>query len=277
MWLPIFKYLLKFAKPGMFAFKSTGQEYEGAYVETNTGKLYAGNSPTDTKEELVATDSDAIRGRGITPLVFESDIVYPNPADYERGYMIRYFLKNNTSGKIIEVTSSNFTKLNSKPYYKGSELKWILDKPAKDVFNQGYVFNGAITRNKANTKQVSFIIKGLDIFITEYDQFVNIESDVKGFKFEELPKNEKIRIIKQQRPNIQKIPKVKPKPFKRPKVNPTLNETPTPLVSAPSAPTNSGGGGGGGLNQSFDEVINDPDNLSMGNNNQNNNSANNYY
>ncbi len=276
MWLPVFKYLLKFAKLGMFAFKSTGQEYEGAYVETNTGKLYAGNSPTDTKEELVAIDSDAIRDRGITPPVFESDTVFPSPTDYERGYMIRYFLKNNTSGKIIEASSSNFAKLKSKPYYKSSELKWILDKPAKDIFNQGYVFNGAITRNKANTKQVSFTITGLDTFITEYDKFVNIESDVKGFKFEELPKKEKIRIIKQQRSNIQRTPKVKPKVF--------LNTEPvdnTPALPISQSNSSSGGGstggGGGGLNQSFDEVMNDPDNPSMGNNNLTSNSANNYY
>ena len=276
MWLPIFKYLLKFAKPGMFAFKSTGQEYEGAYVETNTGKLYAGNSPTDTKEELVATDSDAIRDRGITPPVFESDTVYPSPADYERGYMIRYFLKNNTSGKIIEVSSNNFTKFNNKPYYKGSELKWILDKPAKDIFNQGYVFNGAITRNKANTKQVSFIVKGLDIFITEYDQFVNIESDVEGFKFEELPKKEKIRIIKQQRPNLQRKPKVKPKPFKRPTVVPILNETPEPQTTQTTTSSGGGGGGGGGGNQYFDSNDGSPDGGSMGNSNSSNNTLNNY-
>jgi hypothetical protein len=276
MWLPIFKYLLKFAKPGMFAFKSTGQEYEGAYVETNTGKLYAGNSPTDTKEELVATDSDAIRDRGTTPPVFESDTVYPSPADYERGYMIRYFLKNNTSGKIIEVSSNNFTKFNNKPYYKGSELKWILDKPAKDIFNQGYVFNGAITRNKANTKQVSFIVKGLDIFITEYDQFVNIESDVEGFKFEELPKKEKIRIIKQQRPNLQRKPKVKPKPFKRPTVVPILNETPEPQTTQTTTSSGGGGGGGGGGNQYFDSNDGSPDGGSMGNSNSSNNTLNNY-
>jgi hypothetical protein len=277
MWLPIFKYLLKFAKPGMFAFKGNGQEYEGAYVETNTGKLYAGESPTDTGLELISIDNDDILYKQDKTVPFESETVYPDPEDYTRGFMYRYFLKNRTTGKIIEVKNINYTKLIEKKYYKGGILKWILTKPAKDIFNQGYLYKGAITRNKANTKEVTFNIPGLDLFITEYDKFVNIESDVKGFKFEELPKNEKIRIIKQQRPNIQKTPKVKPKPFKRPKVNPTLNETPTPLVSAPSAPTNSGGGGGGGLNQSFDEVINDPDNLSMGNNNQNNNSANNYY
>ena len=189
--------------------------------------------------------------------------------------MIRYFLKNNTSGKIIEVSSNNFTKFNNKPYYKGSELKWILDKPAKDIFNQGYVFNGAITRNKANTKQVSFILKGLDILITEYDKFVNIESDVEGFKFEELPKKEKIRIIKQQRPNLQRKPKVKPKPFKRPTVVPILNETPEPQTTQ-TATSSGGGGGGGGGNQYFDSNDGSPDGGSMGNSNSSNNTLNNY-
>ncbi len=276
MWLPIFKYLLKFAKLGMFAFKGTGQEYQGPYVETNTGKLYAGESPTDTGLELVSIDNNDTLTIGNVSTPFESETVFPTPEDYTRGFMLRYFLKNRTTGKIIEVKNNNYTKLINKNYYKGDILKWILTKPAKDIFSQGYLYKGAITRNKANTKQISFNITGLDTFITEYDKFVNIKSDVKGFKFEELPKKEKIRIIKQQRPNIQRPPKVKPRVFLRPEPE---DNTPTPPISQSNSSSGGGstGGGGGGLNQSFDEVMNDPDNQSMGNNNLTSNSANNYY
>jgi hypothetical protein len=276
MWLPVFKYLLKFAKLGMFAFKGTGQEYQGPYVETNTGKLYAGESPTDTGLELISVDNNDIIFNGKKTIPFESETVFPTPEDYNRGFMFRYFLKNFTTGKIIEVKKVNYTKLIKKKYYKGDVLKWILTKPAKDIFNQGYLYKGAITRNKANTKEISFNITGLDTYITEYDKFVNIESDVKGFKFEDLPKKEKIRIIKQQRPNIQRPPKVKPRAFLRPE---PVDNTPALPISQSNSPSGGGstGGGGGGLNQSFDEVTNDPDNQSMGNNNLTSNSANNYY
>ena len=275
MWLPVFKYLLKFAKLGMFAFKGTGQEYQGPYVETNTGKLYAGESPTDTGLELISVDNNDIIFNGKKTIPFESETVLPTPEDYNRGFMFRYFLKNFTTGKIIEVKKVNYTKLIKKKYYKGDVLKWILTKPAKDIFNQGYLYKGAITRNKANTKEVSFNITGLDTYITEYDKFVNIESDVKGFKFEDLPKKEKIRVIKNQRTNLQKPPKVKPRAFLRPEPVDT-----TPALPISQSNSSSGGGstgGGGGLNQSFDEVMNDPDNQSMGNNNLTSNSANNYY
>ena len=275
MWLPVFKYLLKFAKLGMFAFKGTGQEYQGPYVETNTGKLYAGESPTDTGLELISVDNNDIIFNGKKTIPFESETVLPTPEDYNRGFMFRYFLKNFTTGKIIEVKKVNYTKLIKKKYYKGDILKWILTKPAKDIFNQGYLYKGAITRNKANTKEVSFNITGLDTYITEYDKFVNIESDVKGFKFEDLPKKEKIRVIKNQRTNLQKPPKVKPRAFLRPEPVDT-----TPALPISQSNSSSGGGstgGGGGLNQSFDEVMNDPDNQSMGNNNLTSNSANNYY
>ena len=276
MWLPVFKYLLKFAKLGMFAFKGTGQEYQGPYVETNTGKLYAGESPTDTGLELISVDNNDIIFNGKKTIPFESETVFPTPEDYNRGFMFRYFLKNFTTGKIIEVKKVNYTKLIKKKYYKGDILKWILTKPAKDIFNQGYLYKGAITRNKANTKEISFNITGLDTYITEYDKFVNIESDVKGFKFEDLPKKEKIRIIKQQRPNIQRPPKVKPRAFLRPE---PVDTTPALPISQSNSSSGGGstGGGGGGLNQSFDEVMNDPDNQSMGNNNLTSNSANNYY
>ncbi len=276
MWLPVFKYLLKFAKLGMFAFKGTGQEYQGPYVETNTGKLYAGESPTDTGLELISVDNNDIIFNGKKTIPFESETVLPTPEDYNRGFMFRYFLKNFTTGKIIEVKKVNYTKLIKKKYYKGDVLKWILTKPAKDIFNQGYLYKGAITRNKANTKEVSFNITGLDTYITEYDKFVNIESDVKGFKFEDLPKKEKIRVIKNQRTNLQKPPKVKPRAFLRPE---PVDTTPALPISQSNSSSGGGstGGGGGGLNQSFDEVMNDPDNQSMGNNNLTSNSANNYY
>ncbi len=276
MWLPVFKYLLKFAKLGMFAFKGTGQEYQGPYVETNTGKLYAGESPTDTGLELISVDNNDIIFNGKKTIPFESETVLPTPEDYNRGFMFRYFLKNFTTGKIIEVKKVNYTKLIKKKYYKGDVLKWILTKPAKDIFNQGYLYKGAITRNKANTKEVSFNITGIDTYITEYDKFVNIESDVKGFKFEDLPKKEKIRVIKNQRTNLQKPPKVKPRAFLRPE---PVDTTPALPISQSNSSSGGGstGGGGGGLNQSFDEVMNDPDNQSMGNNNLTSNSANNYY
>lgn len=277
MWLPVFKYLLKFAKLGMFAFKGTGQEYQGPYVETNTGKLYAGESPTDTGLELISVDNNDIIFNGKKTIPFESETVFPTPEDYNRGFMFRYFLKNFTTGKIIEVKKVNYTKLIKKKYYKGDVLKWILTKPAKDIFNQGYLYKGAITRNKANTKEISFNITGLDTYITEYDKFVNIESDVKGFKFEDLPKKEKIRIIKQQRPNIQRPPKVKPRAFLRPEPVDTTPALPISQSNSSSGGGSTGGGGGGGLNQSFDEVMNDPDNQTMGNNNLTSNSANNYY
>ena len=276
MWLPVFKYLLKFAKLGMFAFKGTGQEYQGPYVETNTGKLYAGESPTDTGLELISVDNNDIIFNGKKTIPFESETVLPTPEDYNRGFMFRYFLKNFTTGKIIEVKKVNYTKLIKKKYYKGDVLKWILTKPAKDIFNQGYLYKGAITRNKANTKEISSNITGLDTYITEYDKFVNIESDVKGFKFEDLPKKEKIRVIKNQRTNLQKPPKVKPRAFLRPE---PVDTTPALPISQSNSSSGGGstGGGGGGLNQSFDEVMNDPDNPSMGNNNLTSNSANNYY
>ena len=277
MWLPVFKYLLKFAKLGMFAFKGTGQEYQGPYVETNTGKLYAGESPTDTGLELISVDNNDIIFNGKKTIPFESETVFPTPEDYNRGFMFRYFLKNFTTGKIIEVKKVNYTKLIKKKYYKGDVLKWILTKPAKDIFNQGYLYKGAITRNKANTKEITLNITGLDTYITEYDKFVNIESDVKGFKFEDLPKKEKIRIIKNQRTNLQKPPKVKPRAFLRPEPVDTTPALPISQSNSSSGGGSTGGGGGGGLNQSFDEVMNDPDNQTMGNNNLTSNSANNYY
>lgn len=215
MWLPVFKYLVKFAKAGMFKFK-TGQSYEGAYVETSTGKLYAGEKPGDETLELIYDDSEIAPGISVDEPEFVSEAVYPEPSDYERGFMMRYFLRKDTSDKIVEVTKQTYNTSISKLYFKGTIVKWILEKPVKDIFNQGYLFKGAATRNKENTLKGSLELKGLDTFITEYDKFVNVESDIEGYKFEELPPKEQIRIIKQLPSTLQTEPKKPAKPkFKK--------------------------------------------------------------
>jgi hypothetical protein len=251
MWLPVFKYLVKFAKAGMFMFK-TGQSYEGAYVETSTGKFYAGNKPGDESLELIYDDSEMSPAISEETQEFSGDSIYPEPSDYKKGFMMRYFLKKNTSDKIIEVTKIRYDKSISKLYFKGTSIKWILEKPVKDIFNQGYLFKGAATRNKENTTKGNLELKGLSSLITEFDKFVNIESDLEGYKFEELPPKEQIRIIRNKPSTLQKSPKklVKPK-FKRTLKKQKVKRELPPVPPRRRPPT--GGGGGGGIVEYYND------------------------
>lgn len=262
MWLPVFKYLLKFAKAGMFKFK-TGQSYEGAYVETSTGKFYAGEKPGDESLELIYDDSEISPAISEETEEFVGISIYPEPSDYKRGFMMRYFLKKDTSDKIIEVTKNRYDRSITKLFFKGTSIKWILEKPVKDIFNQGYLYKGAATRNKENTQKGNLELKGLVTFITEYDKFVNIESDVEGYKFEELPPKEQIRIIRNKPSTLQKHPKKLRKPkFKRTLKKQKVKRELPPLPPRRRPPTGGGGRRGGGLGYSNnDEGIFDEGNI----------------
>ena len=191
---------------------------------------------------------------------FVGEAIYPEPSDYDRGYMLRYFLKKDTSDKIIEVSKVRYNKSISKLYMKGTIIKWILQKPVKDIFNQGYLFKGAATRNQENTLKASLEVKGIDKFITQYDKFVNIESDVEGYKFEDLSKEEKLRIIKRLPSTLQKPPAKLPKPkFKTKRKLPERDLKPRKRRFTPRT-----SGGGGGFSEYRDEGFNEEGNVGGG-------------
>lgn len=282
MWLPAFKYI-----KGLFALRGefllpNGEPYEGSYHKLYNGETYTGSAPSKNAIRIFQDDSEPHIPLPEYEDKIVSEPVFPEPEDYEKGFFLRYFIKDTRNGKIIEVNKQTSQKKLEEKYFQGISLKWILDKPVKDIFNQGYLYKGAATRNKENTTKASLEMKGLELFIVEFDKFVNIESDVEGYKFEELPRTEKVRIIRQVS-NIQITPKEKPlKRFEKPKpikksVRP---QRPTKL---PTLPTRRTGGGGGGSSRETQYFISEDqdefggDNIDGTNTSNNNLTRNIYY
>lgn len=282
MWIPAFKVLKGLiAQAGQFLLPS-GAPYTGPYHKYYNGKTYTGSTPSKDAVEIFADDSEPHLPLPEYEDLLVSEQTGPEPEDYDRGYFYRYFVKDNRNGKIIEVKKETQTKKLKEQYLSGVELKWIITKPVKDIFNQGYLFKGSATRNKENVMKANLDMKGLDNYITEFDTFANIESDVEGFKFEELPKPEKIRIIRKIS-NLQKLPLVKPKPrFKKPTpIKKSVRPFPVRTQPTPPRPTTSsgGGGGGGGLNSGiYDEITENQEQINLEGGSSNNTlSQNNYY
>lgn len=201
--LPAFKYLKgKFASRGQFLLPN-GQPYEGAYHQLYNGETYTGSVPSKDAIRIFKDDSEPHLPLPEYADKLVSEPVYPQPEDYDKGYFLRYFIKDTRNGKIIEVKKETSRKKLEQKYLKGITVKWILEKPVRDIFNQGYLYKGAATRNKENTQKANLELKGLDLFVTEFDKYVNIESDVEGYKFEDLSREEKLKIIKRTS-NIQK-------------------------------------------------------------------------
>ena len=313
--LPAFKYLKgKFASKGQFMLPN-GQPYEGAYHQLYNGETYTGSIPSKDAIRIFEDDSEPHLPVPEYADKITSEPVYPQPEDYDRGYFLRYFIKDTRNGKIIEVKKTTSQKKLEKKYLKGITVKWILEKPVKDIFNQGYLFKGAATRNKENTQKANLEIKGLDLFITEFDKYVNIQSDVEGYKFEDLSREEKLRIIKRQSP-LRTPPKLKyphimydpksgksvltktveeheiyvkkgwvhrkprfAKPIKG--LRPIVPKSPPVVPTTAPSTSGGGGGGGGGIPYSINEEIGDtstPDQFGGGSSSPNQSpSQGNYY
>lgn len=199
-WLPAFKFVKGLlAQEGQFLLPS-GQPYIGSYHKLYNGETYTGSVPSKNSVQIFEDDSEPHLPQNNYEDKLVSENAHPDPNDYERGFFNRYFIKDTRGGKIIEVKKSTFDEKSKEKYLLSTTLKWILQKPVKDIFNQGFLFKGAATRNKENTQKASLEMPGIEKFITKYDKFVNIKSDVKGYKFEELPREEKLRIIINQSP-----------------------------------------------------------------------------
>ena len=224
MWLPAFKVLKGlFALLGQFTVSATGAPYEGPYYETPQGKTFAGTGPTDSAEEIEKVpdhehDEEFI-GEGST---FTAESTFPTPQNYKTGYFKRYFIHDTRNGNVTEVLKKNYDIAKDLLYIKNGEVNWVLEKPVKDIFNQGYNFKGAASRNRESILKLSLQVPNVDEYITDYGKFADIESDVEGYKFEELPPKEQVRIIKKQAPTVQQYPIRKAKPrFKPNKPVPT--------------------------------------------------------
>lgn len=205
MWVPKMKFLSGlFARLGLFTLPNGGS-YEGPYHQNELGQFMTGDSPSPDSQVLIENPEELTDDQ-IQELEFFSSIEnLPTPEDYKTGFMNRYFLKNTITGKIIEV-DENFYNQDSRSkelYIQKLIIKWVISKPVKDVFNQGYVFEGAATRNQKAVMKANLEMKGIINYIVNYSQFADIESDVEGYKFEELPPAVQVRIIKQSSSNIQ--------------------------------------------------------------------------
>jgi len=244
MWVPKMKFLSGlFARLGLFTLPNGGS-YEGPYHQNELGQFMTGDSPSPDSQVLIENPEELTDDQ-IQELEFFSSIEnLPTPEDYKTGFMNRYFLKNTITGKIIEV-DENFYNQDSRSkelYIQKLIIKWVISKPVKDIFNQGYVFEGAATRNQKAVMKANLEMKGIANYIVNYSQFADIQSDVEGYKFEELPPAVQVRIIKQQPSNLQSEPTKEKNPIKNP---------PRGNSSRPGNTTQIPGAGGRGGGRAF--------------------------
>lgn len=111
---------------------------------------------------------------------------YPKPTeeDYIQGTFRRYFLQDVRSGEIKEITSETYKSIADKGYYRRTKLEWNLLGPSEDETVNGYIYPGAIARNRDVVLQAEEVIPGMTDFLSDLKQFVVEEAS----KFKQLKK-----------------------------------------------------------------------------------------
>ena len=81
----------------------------------------------------------------------------PTERDYERGFFERYFVRRKNSGRIFEITESEFTSFSRSSNFVRFSLKWKISGPRHDVFNDaGYpIETGVEDTNKRILESVN--------------------------------------------------------------------------------------------------------------------------
>lgn len=184
-----------------------GQPYVGKFYLTYDGKAYSGADPlSGTNQVLTPADqyqnSPVLSTRSL-PQVLETAIAratpntrgistvlptqtqtpnlngptpyypYPIQSDYDRGYIIRYFVKKvNTAGYIIEISQDQYvniqngTALYDISMYMTGQILWKLTGPLNAVRVSQYDTRaGIIDTNKRLTENLNKTMLGITDFI----------------------------------------------------------------------------------------------------------------
>lgn len=97
------------------------------------------------------------------PTTIKSYIPTPNDNDYRRGYIYRYFIRssNDKQSPIFEVSSKQYTKYLSDPFYTTTKVRWRILGESNEVR----------TSNSIAVKLASDKIKKLKLYLPNLLQF----------------------------------------------------------------------------------------------------------
>lgn len=251
MFLPKIKIKLppKFTLGDLFRLP-TGEPYSGYYFEDYKGNAYAGKSPAESTTQLVPIER--VESVEDSPLV--SSAIKPKVEDYDKGFIKRFYLKDSRNGKIVETTEKIYNSEIEKLFIKGTTIDWVIQKPARDLIIEGSLYQGAITRNKLKVQQAEQQLRGIADYITQYDEFVEVESTMEGYSFEELPYNQKVNAIDLLPSNIQSPKKeipVRPKKVVKPSQSVIVEDDSQPIKANPKPKQTLSRPGGGNSRTAF--------------------------
>ena len=142
---------------------ATGAKYLGKFVQDFLGNFFKGDKITSKSKplELVPYSAELESGKYLNRLI----MTYPEPsqADYDKGAMDRYFVKDARNGKIVELNKQRYSaiKKEEKTTFRVLKIEWYITGEAEDKIINGYLYPGTSSKNQDVINQAEKIIPGI--------------------------------------------------------------------------------------------------------------------
>lgn len=148
---------------------ASGAFYAGPFIELFNGKLFTGTALTPSSQEIFPAGEPRNEEQGFEQESLNTTVIPPpTERDYQNGKMLRYFLKDKRTSKIVEVPLEQFSLNQSRRGLEKAIVEWKLTGPQTSYTFNGYEVIGIEETNRISVKNSGMI--GLEEFITDYSQ-----------------------------------------------------------------------------------------------------------
>jgi len=146
---------------GILIDPKSDRRYLGEYIQDYKGNFYKGTSITKDSETLIFQPNerkDLLKVKGLK-------FIYRKPSskDYIKGVFKRYFVRDDTTSKVVEVDRPKYVEFRKlkKVYYKTYEIDWVIIGPKEDYYINNIKTPGAHTLNSELTKEAEKVVPGI--------------------------------------------------------------------------------------------------------------------
>lgn len=195
MYIPKFKQTLaKYTDGSEFNLEATGETYRGYYVETSSKEYYTGESyKRGLSQKLVQKNPanvdyiapipqkyDELK-QDATSLQLTKTLQLPSHTPtrrYEDVFIYRYFAKSKVDGSIVEISNETYNELlreSTKYHYLSYDilqLIWYVASPAADIYRNGFLQEGSISRNKKQILLAEKTLPGISQYLTDPTELI---------------------------------------------------------------------------------------------------------
>lgn len=173
MYLPKSQYK-KVVNDGRSYKSEDGQLVNSNIIETSSGNYFAiSSSDLDKGDFSKATQVTPVNG-STSPNENVRNTYFPNPSDedYNRGVISRYYVKDLRTSKVREVRKEAYDLDKNETFLRFGIINWIIEGPKEDMYLNGYLVEGAVTKNRKTVESADKTLTGLKDYIKDYGQFV---------------------------------------------------------------------------------------------------------